>query len=222
MRTALDADRVAALILEPIQGEGGMRVLEPEYLREVRALTRERGVALILDEIQCGLGRTGLLFAYEHAGITPDLLTLAKPMAGGLPMGAVLMTEEIAAVMKPGDHGTTFGGGPLVAHVGRYVLDRVADPAFLARVREAGERLSDALHALRARSSRIRAVRGLGLMWGVDVTAAAAGVVTQARDRGLLLVSAGEHTIRFLPPLVVSDDEIGRAVALFEDALAAA
>jgi predicted acetylornithine/succinylornithine family transaminase len=222
LRTALDAERVAALILEPIQGEGGMRVLEPEFLREARALTRERGVALILDEIQCGLGRTGRLFAYEHADMTPDLLTLAKPLAGGLPMGAVLMTEEIASVMKPGDHGTTFGGGPLVAHVGRYVLDRVADPAFLGRVREAGARLGDGLHALQARSSRLRAVRGVGLMWGVDITAGAAAVVAQARERGLLLVPAGEHTIRFLPPLVVSDDEIARALSLFEDALAAA
>jgi acetylornithine/succinyldiaminopimelate/putrescine aminotransferase len=162
------------------------------------------------------------LFAHEHAGITPDLLTLAKPIAGGLPMGAVLMTDEIASVMQPGDHGTTFGGGPLVAHVASHVLERVADQAFLSHVREAGEVLGGALHALHARSSRIRAVRGMGLMWGVDVTPDAASVVAQARERGLLLVSAGEHTVRFLPPLIMSAEEIVRGVNVFEAALAAA
>jgi predicted acetylornithine/succinylornithine family transaminase len=221
LRVALDAERVAALIVEPVQGEGGMRVLDAGFLRELRALTHERGVALILDEIQCGLGRTGRLFAYEHAGITPDLLTLAKPLAGGLPMGAVLMTEDIASVMQPGDHGTTFGGGPLVASVALHVLERLAEPKFLARVSEMGALLGDALRALHARSPRVRAVRGIGMMWGVDVTPAAATVIAQARERGLLLVSAGEHTVRFLPPLVVSAEEIRRGVALFEEALAA-
>jgi len=221
LRVALDAERVAALIVEPVQGEGGMRVLDAGFLRDLRALTHERGVALILDEIQCGLGRTGRLFAYEHAGITPDLLTLAKPLAGGLPMGAVLMTEDIASVMQPGDHGTTFGGGPLVASVALHVLERLAEPKFLARVSEIGAALGDGLRALHARSTRMRAVRGIGMMWGVDVTPAAATVIAQARERGLLLVSAGEHTVRFLPPLVVSAEDVARAVALFEEALAA-
>jgi predicted acetylornithine/succinylornithine family transaminase len=222
LRVAIDSERVAALILEPVQGEGGMRVLDAEFLREARALTRERGVALILDEIQCGLGRTGRLFAYEHAGITPDLVTLAKPIAGGLPMGVVLATEEIASVLRPGDHGTTFGGGPFVARVAQHVLERVAEPAFLSRVGRVGTTLGDALHALSARNSRVRAVRGIGLMWGVDVTPVAASVIAKARERGLLLVAAGEHTIRFLPPLVVTEAEVARALVLFEEALAAA
>ena len=120
------------MIVEPVQGEGGVRVLDAGFLRELRALTKERDVALIFDEIQCGLGRTGTLFAYEQSGIEPDMLTLAKPIAGGLPMGAILMTEEIAATIKPGDHGTTFGGGPFVASVANYVLERLSDPALLA------------------------------------------------------------------------------------------
>jgi len=216
---ALDSECAAALIVEPIQGEGGMRVLDPGFLRELRALTKERDVALIFDEIQCGLGRTGKLFAYEHTGIAPDFLTLAKPIAGGLPMGAVLASEEFASVMKPGDHGTTFGGGPLVASVALHVLDRLADPALLEHVREAGEWFGRELQAIADRSFRVRAIRGIGLMWGMDVTVASADVIAKARERGLLLVSAGEHTMRFLPPLVITREELTRGLELFEEAL---
>ncbi|MGH7720921.1 MAG: aspartate aminotransferase family protein, partial [Gemmatimonadaceae bacterium] len=135
---ALDRETVAAVIVEPIQGEGGVRVLDSGLMRAIRELTRERGIALILDEIQCGMGRTGHLFAYESLGIEPDILTLAKPLAGGLPMGAVLMTSEIARAVQPGDHATTFGGGPFVASVALHVVSRLSDPALLARVREDG------------------------------------------------------------------------------------
>ncbi len=221
LEVVLDAERVAAVIAEPVQGEGGMRVLDPGFLRELRALTREREVALILDEIQCGLGRTGTLFAYEHAGIVPDMITLAKPIAGGLPMGAVLMTDAIASVMQPGDHGTTFGGGPFIAHVAQHVLERLADPAMLAHVRETGEWFGGQLSALHARTPRIRAVRGIGLMWGMDVTVPAADVIAKARDAGLLLVGAGEHTLRFLPPLIITRDELARGLDILERALAA-
>jgi len=135
---ALSADTTAALIVEPVQGEGGVRVLDAGFLRELRAMTKARQVALILDEIQCGLGRTGTLFAYEQAGIEPDMVTLAKPLAGGLPMGAILMTDEIAATIKPGDHGTTFGGGPFLASVANYVLERLSDPGMLTHVEQTG------------------------------------------------------------------------------------
>ena len=218
----LDGERVAALVVEPVQGEGGMRVLDHGFLREVRTLTRERGVALILDEIQCGLGRTGTLFAYEQSGIVPDVLTLAKPIAGGLPMGAVLLTQEIADAIKPGDHGTTFGGGPLIASVALHVLNRLADPKLLAHVRETGAWFGNELEALQKRNERVRAVRGVGLMWGLDVTCSAADVVTRARERGLLLVSAGEHTVRFVPPLVITRAELARGLVVFEEALGAA
>ena len=144
---ALKGGTVAAVIAEPVQGEGGVRVLAPELLAGLRALTREHGAALILDEVQCGLGRTGALFAHEHTGIEPDLMTLAKPLAGGLPMGAVLMSDEIAAAIQPGDHGSTFGGGPVVATVALHVLERLSDRTLLTRVRGDGEWLGDALRA---------------------------------------------------------------------------
>ena len=160
--TTISADTTAALILEPVQGEGGVRVMDAGFMREVRALTKERNVALILDEIQCGLGRTGSLFAYDQYDITPDLVTLAKPIAAGLPMGAVLISDAIAATIQPGDHGTTFGGGPFVARVAEYVFDRLRDESLLASVRENGEWFGAQLRELGRRTGRIRGVRGVG------------------------------------------------------------
>jgi acetylornithine/N-succinyldiaminopimelate aminotransferase len=216
---ALSEDTVAALILEPVQGEGGVRVLDHGLLRELRALTAERHIALILDEIQCGLGRTGTLFAHEQAGIEPDMMTLAKPLAGGLPMGAILMTDAIASAVKPGDHGTTFGGGPFIATVAEYVFGRLSDPAMLAHVREMGEWMGTELNALARRTGRIRQVRGAGLMWGVDVMGTAAQVVSEALAHGLLVCSAGDYTVRLLPPLVSTRDELARGLAILEEVL---
>jgi acetylornithine/N-succinyldiaminopimelate aminotransferase len=216
---ALDADTTAALILEPVQGESGVRVLDSGFVREVRALTRERQVALIFDEVQCGLGRTGTLFAYERLGVEPDLLTLAKPLAGGLPMGAVLVSSEIAETIQPGDHGTTFGGGPFVARVAEYVLDRLADPSLLEVVRENGSWFGSQLRELARRTGRIRGVRGVGYMWGVDVMGTAAHVVSEALAAGLLVCGAGEYTVRLLPPLVATRDELGQGLALLEQVL---
>ncbi|HEX7019869.1 MAG TPA: acetylornithine transaminase [Gemmatimonadaceae bacterium] len=216
---ALNPETAAALIVEPVQGEGGVRVLDAGFVRELRALTAERDVALILDEIQCGLGRTGTLFAYEHFGITPDILTLAKPIAGGLPMGAILLTEEIAATIKPGDHGTTFGGGPFVASVANYVLSRLSDETLLRRVRDIGAWFGNELNELAHRTGRIRAVRGLGYMWGIDVTSTASAVVAEAFNAGLLVCSAGEHTVRLLPPLVTTRDELALGLGILEDVL---
>jgi acetylornithine/N-succinyldiaminopimelate aminotransferase len=216
---ALDAETVAALIVEPVQGEGGVRVLDPAFLRDLRALTRERQVALILDEVQCGLGRTGWFFAYERAGITPDLVTLAKPLAGGLPMGAVLLSEEVAAAIQPGDHATTFGGGPFVASVALHVVGRLADSRLLGHVRETGAWLGEALSELAGRTRRIRAVRGIGFMWGIDVMQPAAEIVARAREAGVLLCTAGDFTVRLLPPLVATRDDLARGVAVLEELL---
>jgi predicted acetylornithine/succinylornithine family transaminase len=215
----LDAETVAALILEPVQGEGGVRVLDPGFIREVRALTRERNVALIFDEIQCGMGRTGSLFAYEQIGVEPDLLTLAKPIAGGLPMGAVLINDRIAATMNAGDHGTTFGGGPFVASVALHVLERVADPTLLDHVMSAGQWIGSQLVAISERTGRVRAIRGVGFIWGLDVTELASEVVVRARDAGLLVLTAGEHTVRILPPLVTSQEDLERGLAILEQVL---
>ena len=216
---AMNEDTVAALIVEPVQGEGGVRVLDPGFLRELRALTRERNVALILDEIQCGLGRTGTLFAYERAGIEPDLMTLAKPLAGGLPMGAVLMTQPIADAMRAGDHGTTFGGGPFVASVALHVLERLSAPSMLAHVRETGTWFGRELEALAERTGRIRQVRGVGYIWGIDVMNTASTVVNAALAKGLLLCSAGDYTVRMLPPLVATKDDLARGIQILEEIL---
>lgn len=215
----LSAETVAALVIEPIQGEGGVRVLDAGYLRELRTLTRERGIALMFDEIQCGLGRTGHLFAHERVGVEPDLMTLAKPIAGGLPMGAILMTEAIATTIQPGDHGTTFGGGPFVATVARHVLNRVSDPQLLAAVRDNGQWLGEALRDLAVRSGRIRDVRGVGFIWGVDVHEPAGDIIGRARDEGLLMVGAGDYTLRILPPLVATRTDLEEGLRRLERAL---
>ena len=216
---ALNAETAAALIVEPVQGEGGVRVLDGDFLRAIRDLTRARGIALIFDEVQCGLGRTGHLFAYERYGVEPDLLTLAKPLAGGLPMGAVLLSEGIAATVRPGDHATTFGGGPLVASVALHVLERVSDASMLAGVRSRGAWLGHELHAMGTRTGRVRAVRGTGYMWGIDVTMPASEVVTAAMEEGLLVCVAGEHTVRLLPPLVATQADLAQGVGILERVL---
>ncbi len=221
LKTLLDPTTVAAVIVEPIQGEGGVRVLDPAFLRGLRALTRERNVLLILDEIQCGLGRTGSLFAYEQLGFTPDILTLAKPLAGGLPMGAILVTDDVGRTIQPGDHGTTFGGGPLLAHVAHHVVQRLAAPEMLAHVRELGTWLGEELRGIAERTGRVRDIRGTGLLWGMDVSETSAAIVGRAFTEGLLLVGAGEHTVRFLPPLVISKDELAAGLATLERVLTA-
>ena len=213
---ALDGESVAAVIVEPVQGEGGVRVVEPQLLRYLRRVTEERGIALIFDEIQCGLGRLGTFMAYERVGVTPDMVTIAKPLAGGLPMGAILVSQEIAETIKPGDHGTTFGGGPLVAAVADHVVRRIAAPAFLATVRENGEWMSERLTAIARKSDRVRAVRGMGYMWGVDVVDPASEIVQRGWDEGLLVITAGDHTLRLLPPLVIERSDLERGISILE------
>lgn len=211
---ALDADSVAAVIVEPVQGEGGVRVIEPELLRYLRRITAERGIALIFDEIQCGLGRLGTFMAYESAGVMPDMVTLAKPIAGGLPMGAVLVNAEIASTIKPGDHGTTFGGGPLVAAVADHVVRRLAEPALLESVRVNGAWLGEQLGVLARKSGRVRSMRGAGYMWGVDVVEPASAVVERGWSAGILIITAGDHTLRLLPPLIATRDDLARGLRI--------
>jgi acetylornithine/N-succinyldiaminopimelate aminotransferase len=216
---AIDAAATAAVIIEPLQGEGGVRPVPAEWLAYLRQLCDDRRVALIFDEVQCGLGRTGTLFASEAAGVEPDLLTLAKPLAGGLPMGAVLLSGAVAQSLAPGDHATTFGGGPLVAAVALAVLRTIGDEAFLAAVRTKGEWLGHRLAALQARCPKVAAVRGRGLMWGIELREPAAPFVTAARDKKLLVATAGPTVLRLVPPLVISTGDLERGVTILEAVL---
>ncbi|MCB0044288.1 MAG: acetylornithine/succinylornithine family transaminase [Caldilineaceae bacterium] len=211
-------DGVCAIIVEPVQGEGGIYPATPEFLRGLRELADEHDALLIYDEVQCGVGRTGKLWGYETIGgdvgatMTPDILTAAKPLAGGLPMGAILMTQRVADAMHKGDHGSTFAGGPLVAHVAHHVVGRIADPAFLATVRAKGVRLKEMLEEIN--SPHILAVRGEGLLVGVELDIEAAPIINRAYGEGLILVNAGANVLRFVPPLVITDDELAHAVQI--------
>lgn len=204
---AVSKEKTAAIIAEPVQGEGGVVPLSAEYLRALREVADDNDALLIFDEVQCGLGRTGKLFAYEHAGVTPDILTLAKPLAGGLPMGAILLTEAVASAIKPGDHATTFGGGPFVASVALAVVQRIAQPSFLAHVEALGTWLGRTV-AQWVDGTTVLNARGIGLMWGIELSQPAAPVIARALDEGLLILSAGERVIRLLPPLVISLDQL--------------
>ena len=213
-------ETTAAVMLEPVQGEGGVRPAPPAFLQGLRKLTEERGALLALDEVQCGLGRTGKLFAFQHAGITPDILTLAKPLGGGLPMGAVLLREDLAAAIAVGDHGSTFGGNPVAAAASLAVLDRLTAPGFLDGVARRGASLLRGLKKLaRAHQDKVAEVRGLGLMVGVEFKGPAGPVVKALRERGFLATKAGDKVLRLLPPLVVKPAEIKEFLAALDDVL---
>lgn len=210
---AIDDD-TCAVIVEPVQGEGGVHPAAPEFLQGLRALCDAHNALLIFDEVQCGLGRAGRLWAHQAYGVEPDIMTLAKPLAGGLPIGAALLRQKVAGVIQPGDHGSTFAAGPLVCAAANVVFDRVNRPEFLARVRQNGEYLQHRLKTLE--SEKITAVRGMGLLVAADLTEEAAPVIAKARENGLLVISAGENTLRLAPALTVNRDEIDTAVAILE------
>ena len=217
---AMISDDTCAVVVEPVQGEGGIHAATPEFLRGLRALCDRHGALLIFDEIQCGLGRTGRLWAHEAHGtpVVPDIMTLAKPLANGLPIGAILLTEEVAAAVGYGEHGSTFAGGPVVCRAAEVVFDRVSDPAFLAAVAENGQRLRQALLALN--SPRVVEVRGVGLLVGVELDVPAAPIIAAAREKGLLIINAGENVLRIAPPLIVSGEHVDAAVAILGECLA--
>jgi predicted acetylornithine/succinylornithine family transaminase len=216
-RTAVDA-QTCAVIVEPVQGEGGVNPATPEFLKGLRQLCDAVGALLIFDEVQCGLGRTGRLWAYQQYGVKPDMMTLAKPLAGGLPIGATLVTQAVAEVMQPGDHGSTFAAGPLVCAAANVVFDRVNQPPFLEKVRFHGSYLQHRLQTLE--SDKIVDVRGAGLLVGVELNTAVAPLITAAREHGLILLSAGENVLRLAPALVVNKGEIDTAVNILERTLA--
>jgi len=212
----------AAIMIEPIQGEGGIRLVAPQFLRELRALCDKHGLLLVFDEVQSGVGRTGKLFAYQWSGVTPDVMTAAKGIGGGFPLGACLATAEAAKGMTVGTHGSTFGGNPLAMAVGKALIDVVSDPDFLENVRQRGLYLKQRLASVvDSHASVVAEVRGEGLLTGIRCIVPAADVVAAARDNGLLLVAAGDNVARLLPALIVTDAEIDEAIARLDAALTA-
>ena len=204
----------AAVLVEPVQGEGGMRAASPEYLRALRQVCDEYGLLLFFDEVQCGMGRTGKLFAHEWAGVTPDIMATAKALGGGFPVSACLATERAAVGMTQGTHGSTFGGNPLAMAVGNAVLDVMLAPGFLENVQRSADRLRLELGRLAKRHpSIIEEIRGKGLMIGLKLGVSNAEMQAHLREQGLLTVTAGDNVLRILPPLIVSDDDLSEAVA---------
>lgn len=209
----------AALLIEPVQGEGGVRPAAPEYLRALRALCDEHGLLLLLDEVQTGIGRTGKLFAHEWAGITPDVMAIAKGIGGGFPMGACLATERAAVGMVAGSHGSTFGGNPLAMAVGNAVLDIVLKPETLEHVNRIANYLRQQLSGVVDRNRTIlEDVRGQGLLLGLKCKVANTQVIDALRERGLLSVGAGDNVVRILPPLIVTEEHVREAIGIINDA----
>jgi len=211
--------QTAAIGLEPVQGEGGIRPVGVEFLQGLRKICSDKGVLLMLDEVQCGLGRTGKLFAHQHAGITPDILTLAKPLGAGIPMGATLLREELAGALQVGDHGSTFGGNPVAAAASQVVLDRLTSEGFLDDVAKKSAFLLRGLKKLKRAHKQIVDVRGLGLMLGVEFAGEAAPIVKALRARRVLVTKAGDKVVRLLPPLVIKRAEIKEFLGALEAVL---
>lgn len=210
---------VCAICLETVQGEGGIRPVSSEFLQFARHLARRNGALLILDEIQCGLGRTGRYFAYQHYVVQPDIVTVAKPLAAGLPLGAILTTNRVANVLHPGMHGSTFGGGPLACAVAiefLHVLDEL-----MGHVRESGDYFRSQLNRLKARHDCVREVRGLGLMLGMELDSAerAKAAVAQMLQRGILINRTNENTLRFLPPYIIQEKHIDQVIRALDEVL---
>jgi acetylornithine/N-succinyldiaminopimelate aminotransferase len=212
-------ENTAGFLVEPVQGEGGIRPASAEFMRGLRRICDEKDLMLVLDEVQCGVGRTGRLYAHEHYGIEPDILASAKGIGGGFPMGACLATEKAAAGMVVGTHGSTYGGGPLAMAAGQAVFDVVADPEFLDRVARMGERLKGALEQMIPNHDHLfESVRGLGLMLGVKMKTDSRAFVNYLREQGLLTVAAGDNVMRVLPPLIVEEAHIAEFVERLSEA----
>jgi acetylornithine/N-succinyldiaminopimelate aminotransferase len=212
-------ETTAGFLVEPVQGEGGIRPASPEFLKGLRQACDEHDLMLVLDEVQCGVARTGTLYAYEQYGIVPDILATAKGIGGGFPLGACLATEKAASGMVAGTHGSTYGGNPLGMAAGMAVLDVVANPEFLAQVRETGARLRSALEQMLPNHDHLfEGVRGLGLMLGIKMKTDSRAFVAYLRTRGILTVAAGDNVVRVLPPLIIEDAHIRE----FVDGLSAA
>ena len=205
-------DRTCAILVEPIQGEGGIYPAEKEFFHGIKKLCDEHNCLLILDEIQCGLGRTGTFNAYEQYDIIPDMMALAKPIAAGLPMGVVLLNDMVAAFIQPGNHGSTFGGGPLVASVAEHIVRRISEPRFLENVQKISEYLFSKLNELKKDFSEIVTVRGKGLMIGVELQDSPQPLIDACAENGLLVCKTGGNAFRLLPPLIIEKEHVDEAI----------
>jgi len=214
-------DTVCAIGMETVQGEGGIRPVSQEFIAAARELTERAKAALILDEIQCGLGRTGRYFAYQHYGVRPDIVTLAKPIAAGLPLGAILTTNEIAGSLHPGMHGTTFGGGPLACAVAVACMRELDSANLVQHAAELGAYFRDRLTALQAKHAVIKEVRGLGLMIGVELTSdgLAKSIVAKMLERGIITNRTNNNVLRFLPPYLVTSEHVDQVCSALDEVL---
>ena len=209
--------QTAAVIVEPYQGEGGIHPANQEFLEALRAICDEQQAILIFDEIQCGIGRTGTLWAYQQYGVEPDIMTLAKPLAGGLPMGAILVRESIAQHIQPGDHGSTFAGGLLVARVAEAVLERIRQPEFLDSVREVGTYLGERLAEINLPC--VVEQRGIGFLQGLELNIPAAPIVDACYDHGQIITTAGTNILRFVPPLIAEHSQVDSLIETLTEVL---
>lgn len=212
-------DKTGGILVEPVQGEGGIRAADPEFLRGLREVCDEFGLVLFFDEVQCGMGRTGKLFAHEWAGVTPDLMAIAKGIGGGFPVGACLATEKVGQVMTAGTHGSTFGGNPLAMAVGNAVLDVMLAGGFMEGVQMMGKKLTARLNAVAKKHPKVvSGVRGTGMMLGLECVVTNTDVLARLRANGLLAVTAGENVIRILPPLIIDESHVEEAGIILDRA----
>lgn len=211
--------KTCGIILEPIQGEGGIYPADTEYLKAVRKICDEENIVLIFDEVQTGIGRSGKLFAYQQYDVIPDIVTMAKGLGGGVPIGGIIAKNHIAEVFTPGTHASTFGGNPFVCATAKYVIETLIAPGFFESVAEKGAYLKAKLEALKTDHPSVKDIRGMGLIVGVQIDADLGGIVSKAMDKGLLLITAGSNAIRFVPPLIVTKKEIDQAVQIFSECL---
>jgi acetylornithine/succinyldiaminopimelate/putrescine aminotransferase len=215
------SDKTAAIIVEPIQGEGGIRLPPPGFLKGLRELANENGCLLIFDEVQVGMGRTGTLFAHEQEDVIPDVMTLAKALGGGIPIGAMCTTRELSTALIPGTHASTFGGNPLACAVAATIFDELFEGGVLDHAKAMGERLAEGLEEIvrAAGPERVLETRGRGLLRGLALARPPGDVINTCRERGVLVISAGGNVLRLAPPLVISAEEIDHGLAILRDVL---
>lgn len=213
------SENTCAILVEPIQGEGGIKPANPEFLKDLRSLCTEKNILLIFDEVQCGIGRTGKLFAYEHYGVEPDIIALAKGLGNGQPIGAMMAKENAAQAFQPGDHASTFGGNPVSCTAGLTVIKQLLNNGILQNAQSQGEYLKNKLIQLKKDLNIVSDVRGMGLMQGIELSVTVSEIIKKCMDKGLLLVGAGANVIRFVPPLIIKKKEIDQAMQILSSVL---